>query len=599
MSILTVTSTADVINPTDGVVTLREAITAANNNANFGDAIGSGPYGADTIVFNIPGSGVQTIALTSALPVITDTLTIDGTTQPGFAGTPVVELSGAGAGQGVVGLTLSASAAGSTVRGLAINSFSGTGIIVQGDGNTIQGDFIGTDVTGTTALANQTGIQITLLRQHDRRDGGRRPQRHLRQRRDGLDISVVGTTGNLVQGNFIGTNAAGTAALANGGIGIDRLCVGQHDRRDGRRRRQRDLGQRQRRRRHRRRRHGQPGRRATSSAPTSTGTAGARQTATAASIDCVVAATRSAARCRAAPATSSRATTAIGVGIIISGPPRRATWSQGNFIGTDVTGTVALRQRRARRLDRTWPRATRSAAPRPGTGNVISGNGGDGVDIVDRRRATWSQGNFIGTDAAGTAALANGGIGVAIDSASGNTIGGTAAGAGNVISGNAATTVSSSTSPACRQPGRRATSSAPTSPAPLPWATRRRRRPPERRDRQHDRRDGGRRRQRDLGQRRRAASSSSASGATGNLVAGQLHRHRRHRHRRPGQQRRGIIDQPGAAATRSAARWPAPATSSPATSPGHSTSPAPQRPAIWSRATSSAPTSPGPVPSAT
>ena len=50
--------------------------------------------GADIIDFNIAGSGVRTIALNGALPQITEQVTIDGTTQPGFATTPIIQLNG-------------------------------------------------------------------------------------------------------------------------------------------------------------------------------------------------------------------------------------------------------------------------------------------------------------------------------------------------------------------------------------------------------------------------------------------------------------------------------------------------------------------------
>ena len=89
MSVITVTGTGDAINATDGVVTLREAITAANSNKNISDVVGVGAYGNDTIAFNIPGTGVQTIRPTSALPTITDPVTIDGYTQPGSPPTPI------------------------------------------------------------------------------------------------------------------------------------------------------------------------------------------------------------------------------------------------------------------------------------------------------------------------------------------------------------------------------------------------------------------------------------------------------------------------------------------------------------------------------
>src|SRR5438132_13693046 len=78
----TVTNTND-----SSAGSLRQAILDANANP-----------GTDTIAFNIPGSGVKTINPTSSLPLITDPLIIDGTTQPGFAGSPIIELNGASAG---------------------------------------------------------------------------------------------------------------------------------------------------------------------------------------------------------------------------------------------------------------------------------------------------------------------------------------------------------------------------------------------------------------------------------------------------------------------------------------------------------------------
>ena len=81
--IYTVTSTAD-----SGAGSLREAI-------DYVDAHG----GATTIAFAI-GTGQQTIDVLSPLPAITAPVTIDGTTQPGYSGTPLIELDGAGAGTG-------------------------------------------------------------------------------------------------------------------------------------------------------------------------------------------------------------------------------------------------------------------------------------------------------------------------------------------------------------------------------------------------------------------------------------------------------------------------------------------------------------------
>ena len=82
LATITVTGTGDTI-ANDGVVTLREAITAANTNAAPSGDTTPGDPGLDTIAFDIPGAGVRTIHLTSALPTITDPVVIDGYTQPG------------------------------------------------------------------------------------------------------------------------------------------------------------------------------------------------------------------------------------------------------------------------------------------------------------------------------------------------------------------------------------------------------------------------------------------------------------------------------------------------------------------------------------
>src|SRR5438874_2857447 len=80
---ITVTGTGDTI-AVDGVVTLREAITSADNNANVNaDVVASGTYGNDTINFNIPGAGVKTINVTALLQSVIGPMTIDGYTQPG------------------------------------------------------------------------------------------------------------------------------------------------------------------------------------------------------------------------------------------------------------------------------------------------------------------------------------------------------------------------------------------------------------------------------------------------------------------------------------------------------------------------------------
>src|SRR5262249_19659932 len=97
---------------------------------------------------------------------------------------------------------------------------------------------------------------------------------------------------------------------------------------------------------------------------------------------------------------------------------------EGNFIGTDVTGTAALGSGFAgvdRRADDNTIGGTTAGAR-----NVISGNLGDGVLILSGARKNLVQGNFIGTDVTGTKSLgSNSSNGVRIaSSSSDNIIGG-------------------------------------------------------------------------------------------------------------------------------------------------------------------------------
>jgi hypothetical protein len=127
--------------------------------------------GPDMITFNIPGSGIQTISPASPLPSITDPVTIDGYTQPGASANSLavgsnavllIELNGASANSSA-GLTISAG--NSTIRGLVINRFNFFGISVQTNGgNVIAGNYIGTDALGAAVLPkpnNGTGVYVT------------------------------------------------------------------------------------------------------------------------------------------------------------------------------------------------------------------------------------------------------------------------------------------------------------------------------------------------------------------------------------------------------------------------------------------------------
>jgi hypothetical protein len=159
LATFTLTNTSDA-----GAGSLRDAITQANASVGV----------ADTINFSI-GSGIQTITLASALPSIVDTVTIDGTTQGGFAGTPLNEIVGTGAGAGANGLVLAAGSDASAIRGLSVQSFSGNGILVQSASNVIAENYVGIDADGTTARGNNTSgtaFQGGILVQSARRIAG-------------------------------------------------------------------------------------------------------------------------------------------------------------------------------------------------------------------------------------------------------------------------------------------------------------------------------------------------------------------------------------------------------------------------------------------
>ena len=192
-----------------GVGSLRQAILDANALA--------GPH---TIDFNIAGAGVQTIALSSALPEITQTITLDGTSQPGYAGTPLIELNGNSAGPAAHGLAISAG--NSLVRGLIINGFTGSGIYLSGAGNNIiAGNFIGTDSTGVSSSGNQqSGITVTAG-SNDNLIGSSNPGEGNVISGNGLNgIHLLDAQRTQIVGNLIGTNASNTGAIGNVSNGI-------------------------------------------------------------------------------------------------------------------------------------------------------------------------------------------------------------------------------------------------------------------------------------------------------------------------------------------------------------------------------------------
>ncbi|HZY84043.1 MAG TPA: PKD domain-containing protein, partial [Gemmataceae bacterium] len=350
-----------VVNAADsGPGSLRQAVLDANASP-----------GADAVRFSIPGAGAHTVSLLTPLPAVTDPLTIDGSSQPGFAGAPLVELSGAALAGAPVGLWLAAP--GSSVLALAVNRFAGHGLVLQSGGDVVQGCYVGTSPAGAAAGNGYDGVVVlgpgSLLAGNVVSGNGR------------YGIDLMGAAKTVVQGDYVGTNAAGGAALPNGAGGVALLSG-------------------------------------------------------------------AAANVVANNVVSGNG----GPGLLLSGAGTLGNGVYANRVGTDAAGKAALANAGPGvnlAAGASYNVVGGSAAA---LRNVVSGNAGDGVQLSGAgTSANVVAGNYVGLNAAGAAALANGGDGVLVQGgASGNGVYGNAASgnrsagvelrgagaSGNVVAGN-------------------------------------------------------------------------------------------------------------------------------------------------------------------
>ena len=219
--------TVDVDLATPGYqITLRAAIEEANALS-----------GTQVIAFDIPGDGPHAIQPTSALPTITDTIVIDGYTQPGATPNSLaigsnavlqIELDGSQAGIEVSGLVLEGDEI--TVRGLSITGFDEYGILVDEttNGSAIEGCYLGPDASGAATNGNEYGVKLqgTGTRLGTDGDGTNdAAERNVISGNQMDGITLRYASGVIVAGNYVGTSPSGTAALPNARYGIQGSAI--------------------------------------------------------------------------------------------------------------------------------------------------------------------------------------------------------------------------------------------------------------------------------------------------------------------------------------------------------------------------------------
>ena len=202
-------------------VTFTVGNTADSGPGSFRQAIidSNGRSSRDTIAFNIPGAGPHAIVLQTPLPIINNSVIIDGTTEPDYAvGVPVIELDGS-ALPDAYGLHITASS--STVRGLVINGFgapvgstNGVGIVLESStGHLIEGNFIGTDITGMNAKPNRFYGILMSDADTSTIGGTSAASRNIISGNGSSGLNMIsGSSNNIVSGNYIGLNRLGPAS---------------------------------------------------------------------------------------------------------------------------------------------------------------------------------------------------------------------------------------------------------------------------------------------------------------------------------------------------------------------------------------------------
>ena len=341
---------------------LREAINWAN--AHPGD---------DTIGFDIPGPAPHVIVVDPAmgeLPELTDAgTTIDGTTQPGYTGSPVVEVTWIGSPP-VLETALRVSTDDTTVRGLALTGWH-AGVLVHSPTATntlVEDNFIGLSTSGAAAANGLWGIAV-----HEGASSTQILNNVISGHQVGIEVGAAPSLppGNtLIEGNLVGTDPTGTLAIGNSNTGV----------------------------------------------------------AVFDSLDTTV-------RNNVISGNGYSSVAVSAGGLFINGATNVAV--EGNMVGTNASGTGSLPNfdMGITIYDTASPTSgVAIGGPSPGQRNIISGNYQHGIWVLTDNVVI--QGNYIGTDVTGTVPLGNSSEGIHVGTGDNTLIGGSNPGEGNVISGN-------------------------------------------------------------------------------------------------------------------------------------------------------------------
>jgi len=354
-----------------GTGSLRQALLNANSIA-----------GNDTIRFSVAGS----IQLASALPAVTDTVTLAGNTAPGFNSAPVVGIDF----NGFTGLRFNGASGGSVVQSLGMADATGAGLTLNAGQISVFGSYIGLQLNGVNAGSNSGDGIVINATSSGNTIGAAIGSPNVISGNGGNGILINGSSGNIVRANFIGTDVTGLKQRSNQGNGIH-IAGGASNNFIG-------------------------GRIPANPPGTDPNELSGKR-----------------------PPEGNLISGNAGNGVLINAGSTANTLS-GNFIGTDASGIKAQGN-----LQNGVSIMNANGNSLLGTQvnlnpfiyyNVVSGNAGNGLQVMNSNN-TVIQANFFGLGSDDNAAVGNGGNGVVIGGSSRNTTLGGIIPLGNVIAANA------------------------------------------------------------------------------------------------------------------------------------------------------------------